>query len=361
MNVSYRWLRDLVPGLELEPEGMAEHLALRGAPVEGIAAVSEGLADVVVARVLTSGPHPNADRLSLCTVDAGGDTLQVVCGAPNVRADGWYPFVPVGATLPGDFRIKKAKIRGEYSEGMLCSPKELGLGTDHSGLLELHGEFEPGESFVSALGLDDVTLDVEITANRGDLLSHAGVARELAALGEGTVTLPEIQGDRGVVPAYEEGTPEVHVGRVSIRVDDPDLCSRYLGAVIRGVEIGPSPAWLQSRLRGAGARPINNVVDATNYVMLEMGQPLHAFDLAKLEGSSIVVRRAGASEKSFTTLDGEERKLTADMLMICDAVKPVAIAGVMEDSTPRWMRPRRTFYSSARSSIRLRSARRGAP
>ncbi len=329
MNVSYRWLRDLVPGLELSPEGMAEHLALRGAPVEGIAAVAEGLADVVVARVLTSGPHPNADRLSLCTVDAGGDTLQVVCGAPNVRADGWYPFVPVGSTLPGDFRIKKAKIRGEYSEGMLCSPKELGLGSDHSGLLELQGEYEPGESFVSALGLDDTTLDVEITANRGDLLSHAGVARELAGLGEGSVALPAIPGDPGIAPSYEEGTPEVRVGPVSIRIDDPDLCSRYLGAVIRGVEIGPSPAWLQSRLRGAGARPINNVVDATNYVMLEMGQPLHAFDLAKLEGSSIVVRRAGASEKRFTTLDDEERKLTADMLMICDAAKPVAIAGVM--------------------------------
>ncbi len=329
MNVSYRWLADLVPGLEIEPDAVAEHLALRGAPVEGMSTVAEGLGDVIVARVLTSGPHPNADRLSLCTVDAGSGTLQVVCGAPNVRADGWYPFVPVGATLPGDFRIKKAKIRGEYSEGMLCSPRELGLGADHSGLLELRGDFEPGESFVKALGLDDVTLDVEITANRGDLLSHVGVARELASLGEGSVRLPDIPGDPHPALSYEEGAPEVRAGSVSIRIDDPDLCSRYLGAVIRGVTIGPSPAWLQARLRGAGARPINNVVDATNYVMLEMGQPLHAFDLAKLEGSSIVVRRAGEAEKRFTTLDDEERRLTPDMLMICDAEKPVAIAGVM--------------------------------
>ncbi len=329
MKASCRWLADLVPGLDLEPEALAEHLALRGAPVEDMSALGDGLGDVVVARVLTAGPHPNADRLSLCTVDAGSGTVQVVCGAPNVRADHWYPFVPVGATLPGDFRIKKAKIRGEYSEGMLCSPKELGLGTDHSGLLELHGDFAPGEPFVRALGLDDVTMDVEITANRGDLLSHVGVARELATLGKGVVSLPDIPGDPHVVPSYSEGAPEVRAGSVSIRIDDPDLCSRYLGAVIRGVEIGPSPAWLQARLRGAGARPINNVVDATNYVMLELGQPLHAFDLAKLEGSSIVVRRPADAEKRFTTLDGEERELTPDMLMICDARKPVAIAGVM--------------------------------
>ncbi len=329
MNVSYRWLRDLVPGLDLSPAEVAEHLALRGAPVEGIEAPGEGLQDVIVAHVVTAGPHPNADRLSLCTVDAGAGIVQVVCGAPNVQADGWYPFVPVGATLPGDVHIRKAKIRGEYSEGMLCSARELGLGADHSGLLEIEGDFEPGQSFIRALGLDDATLDVEITANRGDLLSHAGVARELASRGDGRVELPEIPEDPQARLVYEEGSPEVRAGAVSIRIDDPDLCSRYLGAVIRGVRVGPSPAWLQERLRGAGARPINNVVDATNYVMLELGQPLHAFDLAKLEGSSIVVRRASAEEKTFTTLDDEERRLGPDMLMICDAARPVALAGVM--------------------------------
>ncbi len=329
MNVSYRWLRDLVPGLELDPAAVAEHLALRGAPVEGMNAQGDKLRDVVVARVVTSGQHPNADRLSLCTVDGGSGVVQVVCGAPNVRAGGWYPFVPVGATLPGDVQIRKAKIRGEYSEGMLCSARELGLGADHAGILEMEGEFEPGQSFVQAMGLDDVTLDVEITANRGDLLSHVGVARELASRADGRVVLPDIPGDPHGAVSYLEDPSEARAGAVSIRIEDPDLCSRYMGAVVRRVKVGPSPQWLQARLRGAGARPINNVVDATNYVMLELGQPLHAFDLAKLEGSSIVVRRAGASEASFTTLDDEERRLTTDMLMICDATRPVALAGVM--------------------------------
>ncbi|MGD8599941.1 MAG: phenylalanine--tRNA ligase subunit beta [Gemmatimonadota bacterium] len=329
MNVSARWIRDMVPGLKLTTREMADRLALRGAPVESIESPGEGLADIVVGKVLTAGPHPNADRLSLCTVDGGAGEVQVVCGAPNVQAGGLYPFAPVGAVLPGDFKIKKAKIRGEVSQGMLCSAKELGLGSDHSGIMALEGDLTPGTSFVQALGLDDATLEVEITANRGDLLSHAGVARELAGDGEGRVVLPELPGDPGLELEYEEGSPEVSSGSVSIRIDDPDLCNRYIGIVIRGVEIGPSPAWLQERLRGAGARPINNVVDATNYVMLELGHPLHAFDLAKLRDSSVVVRRAGADEKKFTTLDDEERDLTSDMLMICDAERPVAIAGVM--------------------------------
>lgn len=329
MNVSYRWLMDMVEGLTLAPDDLAEHLALRGAPVEEMVSPGSELGDIVVGKVLTAGKHPNADRLSLCTVDGGDGEVSVVCGAPNVKAGSWYPFAPVGAVLPGDFKIKKAKIRGEVSQGMLCSPKELGLGADHSGILELEGDFTPGESFVKALGLDDVTLDVEITANRGDLLSHVGVARELASEGAGVVRLPEIPGDPGVELVWEEGAPEVRVGDVSIRIEDGDLCSRYLGAVIRGVKVGPSPDWLQERLRGAGARPINNVVDATNYVLLELGQPLHAFDLGKLAGSGIVVRRPTAAEDRFTTLDDEERKITPDMLMICDADKPVAIAGVM--------------------------------
>ncbi|HKJ02608.1 MAG TPA: phenylalanine--tRNA ligase subunit beta, partial [Longimicrobiales bacterium] len=220
-------------------------------------------------------------------------------------------------------------IRGEYSEGMLCSAKELGLGTDHAGILEIHGDFTPGESFVKAMGLDDVTLEVEITSNRGDLLGHVGIARELAAEGRGTVVLPEIPGAPPLDLEYVQDAREARVGDVGIRIEAPELCSRYLGAVIRGVEVGPSPAWLQERLRGAGARPINNVVDATNYVLLESGQPLHAFDLALLGDASIVVRRAGADEKTFTTLDGEDRTLTPDMLLICDARRPVAVAGVM--------------------------------
>jgi phenylalanyl-tRNA synthetase beta chain len=330
MKCSARWLLDMVPGLDLSPEQIAERLASRGAPVESIVSPGAALGDVVVARVLTAARHPNADKLSLCTVDAGtGAPLQVVCGAPNVRAEGWYPFAPVGATLPGGFAIKKAKIRGETSEGMLCSAKELGLGGDHSGLLTLDGTHRPGESFVRALGLDDATLDVETTVNRGDLLSHLGVARELASAEGKELVLPDLVHAPRVKVAYSEGAPEAKVGDVSVRIDDADLCQRYLGAVIRGIRVQPSPAWLQERLRGAGARPINNVVDATNYVMLELGQPLHAFDLGRLVGSAIVVRRAKASERAFTTLDGTERKLGPDMLMICDAEKPVAVAGIM--------------------------------
>lgn len=329
MNASYRWLVDLVPGLDLDPRAVSEHLALRGAPVEDVHAPGASLQDVVVGQVVDSGPHPNADRLSLCTVDGGNGPVQVVCGAPNVKPGSWYPFAPVGAVLPGDFRIKKAKIRGEVSRGMLCSAKELGLGTDHAGIMELDGDFEPGESFVRALGLDDTTLEVEITANRGDLLSHVGLARELAPAGEGRVVVPELPGVEPRKLEYQWDASRAEREGAAVEVREPELCPRYLGALIRGVTVGPSPAWLQNRLRGAGARPINNVVDATNYVMLELGQPLHAFDLGKLSGSEIVVRRPQSGETHFTTLDGERRALGADMLMICDAERPVAIGGVM--------------------------------
>ncbi len=329
MNVSYRWLKDLVPGLELSPEEVAAHLTLRGAPVEGMLSPGAELGEVVIGRVATVIRHPNADRLWLCTVDGGKGVVSVVCGAPVVKAGSWYPFIPAGCLLPGGVRIKKSKIRGEISDGMLCSAKELGLGADHTGIMEVFGDFTPGQSFVEAMGLDDVTLDVEITSNRGDLLSHLGIARELAAEGSGAVVLPDVPGASPRSLTWAEGEHEVSAGPVRICIEDPDLCHRYLGAVVRGVTIGPSPAWLQERLRGAGSRPINNVVDATNYVMLEFGQPLHAFDLERLEASTVVVRRARADEKTFTTLDGEEHALGTDMLMICDASRPVAVAGVM--------------------------------
>lgn len=329
MNISMRWLLDMVPGLQGSPDELAEHLALRGAPVDGISSPGGELGDIVIGKVISAEQHPNADRLRVCQVDGGDGVVQVVCGAPNVQGGTYYPFAPVGAVLPGDFKIKKAKIRGEVSQGMLCSSRELGLGADHDGILELDGEFTPGENFVRAMRLDDATLDVEITANRGDLLSHVGVAREMASEGRGEVRLPEIPNAPELTPEYEQSEGLVSLGGVSIRIDDPDLCSRYLGAVIRGVTVGPSPAWLQERLRGAGSRPINNVVDATNYVLLELGQPLHAFDLDQVGGSSIVVRRATDEETKFTTLDGQERELTPDTLMICDGEGPVAIGGVM--------------------------------
>ncbi|MEC7834172.1 MAG: phenylalanine--tRNA ligase subunit beta [Gemmatimonadota bacterium] len=308
---------------------MSEHLALRGAPLDGVASPGRGLADVVMGRVVSAEKHPNADRLTLCKVDGGKGIVSVVCGAPNVLEGAWYPFAPVGAVLPGDLKLKKVNIRGELSHGMLCSAKELELGSDHGGIYQIHGKFIPGESFIEAMGMDDITMDVEITANRGDLLSHLGIARELAHAGNGTVLVPDFPDDPKISLTFERDVEEARIGEVGIRIEDPDLCSRYLGAVIRGVSVCESPAWLQQRLRGAGARPINNVVDATNYVMLELGQPLHAFDLNKLEGTSIVVRRAREKESEFATLDEEQRALSSDMLMICDLQKPVAIGGVM--------------------------------
>ena len=329
MNVSTQWLIDLIPGLAAKPEDMSEHLALRGAPVEGITSPGKDLGDIIIGRVVRARKHPNADRLRVCEVDNGSEVVQVVCGAPVVKDGACYPLAPVGAILPGDFKIKKSKIRGEVSQGMLCSAKELGLGDDHSGIMELVGDLTPGKSFVDSVGLSDTTLDVEVTANRGDLLSHIGIARELAAAGEGRIELPEIPAAHDLFPEYQTGASEVEQSAFSVRIEDESLCHRYLGAVIRGVKVAPSPAWLQARLRGAGARPVNNVVDATNYVLLELGQPLHAFDLSQLGGESIVVRRAQREENQFVTLDGETRVIDTDMLMICDEEAPVALAGVM--------------------------------
>ncbi len=334
MNVSFRWLRDLVPGLEDTPDELAARLALLGAPVEASVPLGQGMDGVVVARVEEVSEHPNADRLSLCRVHDGRESVQVVCGASNVRAGRLYPLARVGATLPGGPTIRKAKIRGETSRGMLCSAKELGLGADHAGILELPAELEPGRDLVEALGLDDVRMEIEVTANRGDLLSHVGVAREAAPDGVAGVRLPEVEGGAGAPePGFERGGGEARGAGIRIRIEEPDLCRRYLGAVIRGVEVGPSPPWLVSRLRAVGARPVNNVVDATNYVLLELGHPLHAFDLATLEGPRIVVRSARAGER-IRTLDGVERALDPEMLAICDASRPVAVAGVMggEDS-----------------------------
>lgn len=340
MNVSYQWLKTLLPDFNLSPQETAEMLALRGAPVEELIDLAPGLKDLVVGRVQSVSKHPNADRLSVCEVDAGGELLQVVCGAPNVEEGAFYPFAPVGSELPNGMKLKAVKLRGVESQGMLCSETELELGPDAEGIMKLEGTYSPGESFVDALGLDDWRLDVEITANRGDLLSHIGIARELAVAGDQGVRLPalpsalEESGSSGGWPEAGDPLPlesdpeEASSHGVVVRIDDPDLCPRYLGAVVRGVKVGPSPEWLASRLRAAGSRPINNVVDATNYVLLELGQPLHAFDLNKLKDHTIVVRQARDGE-TITTLDGEERTLAAGMLAICDAADPVAIAGVM--------------------------------
>ncbi|HEX8395493.1 MAG TPA: phenylalanine--tRNA ligase subunit beta [Longimicrobium sp.] len=328
MNISYRWLQSLAPGLRGTPQEFAERLALLGAPVDEITDLGAEIGDVLIARVAEVRQHPNADRLRVCTVDAGGGTtLQVVCGAPNVEAGGLYPFAPIGATLPGGLEIKKAKLRGEVSEGMLCSARELGLGRDHGGLMTLHGDFSPGAQFRQALGLDDHLLVVDVTPNRGELLSHVGVARELAPGGEDGVTLPGF-GGRAASYSVTPGRRHCDALGMDVEIEDEDACSRYLGAIIRGVNVGPSPEWLASRLRAVGLRPINNVVDATNYVLHELGQPIHAFDLAKLRGGRISVRAARDGE-ALTTLDGTERALVATDLIIADGEGPVALAGVM--------------------------------
>jgi phenylalanyl-tRNA synthetase beta chain len=340
MKVSYQWLRALAPDLTLSPEEAAERLASLGFPVEDREELGAGLEGLVVGRVLQVREHPDADRLVLCDVDAGdGKPVQVVCGAPTVVEGAFYPFAPVGSSLPGGMEIRKAKLRGKVSEGMLCSEKEVGLGPDASGIMELTGDFRPGQPLTQALALDDVRLDVEVTSNRPDLLSHRGIAREIAPGGDGGISLPRIPGeDREAgarVDALDAVTDreEASGAGVTVRIEAPELCGAYLGLVLSGVKVGPSPGWLQARLRAAGARPINNVVDATNYVLLELGHPLHAFDLDELEERTIVVRRAREGE-TIRTLDGVERELAPEMLAICDAVRPVAVAGVMggEDS-----------------------------
>ena len=327
MNVSHRWLRELAPSVPADPNELAERLALLGAPVDEMVPLGDPIGDVLIARVDAVRQHPNADRLRVCTVDAGtGETLQVVCGAPNVEAGGFYPFAPVGAALPGGIRISKAKLRGEISHGMLCSARELGLGRDHAGLLALAGEWEPGTRFVDALELDDTRLVVDVTPNRPDLLSHLGIAREAAGEGVNGVRLPPFPGAGG--GSLDLGSRGSEIGGITIRVDDAGGCPRYMAAVVRGVRIAPSPEWLATRLRAIGLRPINNVVDATNYVLHEIGQPLHAFDLARLGGGEVRVRRAEAGE-TMRTLDAVDRALEPGDLVIADATRPVALAGVM--------------------------------
>lgn len=326
MNVSVKWLSALL-GTDLDPERVAHDLAMLGAPADGIVSVGGNLSDVVVARVEEVTKHPNADKLTLCTVNDGTEVRDVVCGAPNVKADRIYPYAPVGAVLPGDFVIQKRKIRGVVSHGMLCSAQELELGDDHTGILELDTDAPLGSSFVEAIGLADTRIEIDVTANRPDLLGHKGVARDLGALYGASLRLPPIPGAPDSTHAPVRAGNKGSVGEVEVVIDDAIACPRYMAAVIEGVRIGPSPDWLQHRLRALGARPINNVVDATNYILFELNQPLHAFDLDRL-GSRVVIRRALEGEL-LTTLDGAERELETHMLMICDADKPVALAGVM--------------------------------
>jgi phenylalanyl-tRNA synthetase beta chain len=329
MIVSRRWLEALLER-PLDARDVAERLTLHAAAVDAVVPLHQDLNDIVIARVLEVRKHPDADRLSLCLVDSGGaESVEVVCGAPNVQAGKTYPYAPVGAVLPGGLRLERKKIRGVESNGMLCSAKELGLGADHTGILELDTAAAPGTRFVDALGIADHQIVIDVPANRPDLLCHKGVARELGASLGAPVKLPPIPGAKplSLSPPVRQSARGV-VDGVEVRLEDPEGAPRYMIAVIHGVRVAPSPAWLAGRLTAVGQRPINNVVDATNYILLELNQPLHAFDLAKLRGPAVVVRRGRPGEK-IVTLDGVTRTLTADMTAICDAEHPTIVAGVM--------------------------------
>ena len=335
MNISYRWLQRYVH-VDEGPEVLAERLTMAGLEVDGIEPAGTDLDGVVVGEVLDVREHPNADRLQLCDVDLGEpEPVQIACGAPNVAAGQKVPVAKVGTTLhlpdrndPGartPVTIEARAIRGEDSHGMICSEDELGLSEDHSGIMVLDGAPEAGRPLAEYLRdrnvePDDAIIDVDLTPNRPDAASHVGVARDVAALTGSELCRPAVD-----VPDEPGGEA---AGEVSVRIDDPDGCPRYVAMVVRDVSVRESPLWLKRRLSAIGLRPRNNVVDVTNFVLHEIGQPLHAFDLDALAGPEIVVRSTDR-EETFTTLDDVERTLPEGTLMICDADEPVAVAGVM--------------------------------
>jgi len=319
MKVSLSWLKEYIP-VDLEPEVIAKKLTMAGLEVDSVEERYDYLNNIVVVKVNEVKKHPNADKLSVCMVDVGGDEqVQIVCGAPNVRAGLVTAVARPGVRLPDGHKIKKAKVRGEVSMGMLCSWRELGISEDHTGIMELDSSLASGISLKEVLGLDDTMVEIDLTPNRPDCASVLGIAREVAGFTNQKITRPVTE------------TPNLDGSGVdfTVTIEEPELCPRYAARKLTGVVIKPSPWWLQRQLMAVGMRPINNIVDITNFVMLECGQPLHAFDFQKLAGKAIVVRCPRDDEKTFTTLDDTERKLRPDMLMICDVDKPVAVAGVM--------------------------------
>jgi phenylalanyl-tRNA synthetase beta chain len=321
MKVLLSWLRDFAP-IEGDPVALAEQLSDLGLAVEELDVIGEGLDGIVVAKVLATRPHPNADRIHLVDVDAGdGEALQIACGAFNMAPGDLVPLATVGTTLPDGTEIGRRKMRGEWSNGMLCSPRELGLGDDHAGIHILPADLPVGVPFAEAMGIGrDVLFDLEINPNRPDAMSVAGVARDLAARLGVPFAIPE--------PVVDEVAAE-HIGGVRVDVEAPDLCGRFTARVLRGVTIGDSDPLIARRLTLLGMRPVNSLVDVSNYVMLELGQPSHPYDLAKVRGGGFRVRRAHDGE-SLVTLDGVERRFVEDDLLICDGEdRAIGIAGVM--------------------------------
>ncbi len=325
MKLSLNWLRRYV-ALDRPVEEISNALTMIGFEVEGIARTGlSPIANVVVGEIVTRDKHPGADKLSVCTVRVAPEAapIQIVCGAPNCDAGHRVPVALPGAVMPGDFKIKVSKIRGVESNGMMCSARELGLGEEHGGLLVLPATLTLGTPIHEAIGAGDVVFDLEITPNRPDCLSHLGLARELAAWFRLPLQYPAIKTGEPVA-----GAPAVPHLLESVAVTAEADCPHYTAHVVAGVKIGPSPAWLQEALQAVGLRPINNVVDVTNFVLMETGQPLHAFDAKKIAGHRLCIRRAAEGEK-LVTLDNKERVLTERMLVIADAEKPLVVAGIM--------------------------------
>ena len=322
MNASYNWLRDFVD-FDLSPLELRDLLTARCATVEDVVALRQDLAGIVVGKVMEALRHPNSDHLWVTRVDSGtGELHHVVCGAPNVTVGTLYPFARVGSVLPGGLKIEKRKIRGEASEGMLCSARELGLGTDHEGIMALDVAAEPGAAFLDVMPVGDTRLVIDVLPNRPDLLSHEGLAREIAAATGVQLTRPPHP------PAVLLRTADSSPRYINVSVEDSADTPRYMAISINGVTVGPSPEWLVARVEAVGARSISNVVDVTNYMLHGFGQPMHVFDLSKLAGSKVIVRRARAGEK-LVTLDNVERTLDDTITVIADAEKPAAIAGVI--------------------------------
>ncbi len=338
MRITYRWLNEFIDISDLSAQDVAEILTDVGIEVDSVRYAGENLEKVVTGKIVEISKHPNADRLKICQVDVGETVLQIVTGADNVFEGAVVPVALHGAKLPTGVRIKKSKLRGAVSNGMLCSEEELGLTESASGIMILPDDTPIGKDIKEVLNLDDWVIEYEITTNRPDALSVLGIARELRAVLGRQITLPDISYTEGDFEAQEEA---------SLKVLDGAACPRYEGFVIKGIENRESPLWMKVRLYLVGLRPINAAVDVTNYVMYELGQPLHAFDLEKLAGREVVVRRAREGEE-IKTLDGALRKLTPDDLVIADAEKPVAIAGIMggEESSTE-LSTREIFLESA--------------
>jgi phenylalanyl-tRNA synthetase beta chain len=320
VKVSLNWLNDYIDLKGIPVEDIVHKLTMAGLEVEEVINENEIYKGFIVAHVTEKTKHPNADKLSLCKVNTGKEELQVICGAPNVEEGQKVVFAPIGTVIPnGNFQIKKAKIRGVESNGMICAEDELALSDDHSGIMILPAEYKEGTPVTEALGLNDVIMEVAITPNRPDALSHFGVARDLAAIYNKEFKIPEIKISE---------TPEDINSAASVEIIDTVNCPRYSARIVCNVEIKESPEWLKNRLKKVGLRPISNIVDITNYVMYETGQPLHAFDLEEVSGSKIIIKSTEKEEK-FITLDSKERILQPGTLMICDAEREVAVAGVM--------------------------------